>query len=134
MALRILPSLPPGYLSPLAMRGLVPSKYPLLPLHGATCWLLVFCMFLVNFMCEMSACNVRGTNNMKQRASVHVWGNFYVDIFSRVPQEWTWVSTQPRGSLSQHPSKRVGILVWHIFDRSGCLDLDFHNTHGPPSP
>ena len=67
MALRILPSLLPGYVSPVAMRDRVGSGYPSLPLHGATCWLGVSFMFLTNVLGYIFACNERETNNMKKR-------------------------------------------------------------------
>ena len=72
MALWILPCLPPGYLSPVAMRARVGSGYPPLPLHGAACWLGFLFMSLVHFSGDISACNQRATNNMKKRASVHM--------------------------------------------------------------
>ena len=57
IALRILQSPPPGYLSPVAMCAQVGSEYPSLPFHGATCWLGVLFMFLMNFMEDIPACN-----------------------------------------------------------------------------
>ena len=72
MASRILQSLPPGYVSPVAMRARVGSEYPSLPLHGATCWLGVLFMYLMNVMGDVPACNESATNNMKKRASVHM--------------------------------------------------------------
>ena len=48
------------------------SEYPWLPLHGATCWLGVFLMLLMNFVGAISACNVRSTKNMTKKVSVHV--------------------------------------------------------------
>ena len=56
MALRMAP---PGYLSPVAMRARVGSGYPALPLHGATCWLGIFFMFLTGVTGEYSICSVR---------------------------------------------------------------------------
>ena len=72
MALRILPSPPPGYVSPVAMCARVRSEYPSLPLHGAKCWLGVLFMFLMNVLGDIPAYNERATNNMKKRASVHM--------------------------------------------------------------
>ena len=72
MALRILQSPPPGYVSPVAMCARVESQYPSLPLHGAICWLGVLFMLLMNVMGDIPACNERATNNMKKRASVHM--------------------------------------------------------------
>ena len=53
MGVRSLPSPPPGYLSPVAMCARVGSEHPVLPLHGATCWLGIFFTFLVNVTCNM---------------------------------------------------------------------------------
>ena len=72
MALWILHSPPPGYLSPVAMRARVGSGYPPLPLHGAACWLGVLFMSLASVTGDISACNERATNNMKKRASVNM--------------------------------------------------------------
>ena len=72
MALLILQSLPPGYVSLVAMHARVGSEYPSLPLHGPTCWLGVLFMFLMNVMGDIPACNERATNNMKKWASVHM--------------------------------------------------------------
>ena len=72
MALRILPFLPPGYVSLVAMRARVGSEYPSLPLRGATCWLGMLFRFLMSFTGDISACRENGTNNMKKRTSVHV--------------------------------------------------------------
>ena len=109
MALRILPSLPPGYLSPVAMRAPVVNEYVLLPLHGGTCWLGVFFMSFLNFTGPIAACNLTNTNNMKQRVTVHVRvcvfsETIYMLIFS--PGFCTsglGFSHHPRGPLSQHP-------------------------------
>ena len=72
MALRILQSPPPGYLSPVAMRARVGSGYPSLPLHEVTCWLGILFRSLANVTGDIPAYNERATNNMKQRASVHM--------------------------------------------------------------
>ena len=103
--LPILPCLPPGYLSSVAMRARVGSEYPLLPVHGVTCWPGVFFMSLVNVMGDVSPCNMRGTNNMRQRASVqvrvciYVSEDIYVDLFCRVSQQWTTASHNTRAVL-----------------------------------
>ena len=72
MALRILQSLPPGYVFPVAMRARVGSGHPPLPLHGATCWLGILFMSLASVTGDIPACNERATNNMTKRASVHM--------------------------------------------------------------
>ena len=72
MALRILHSLPPGYVSPVATRARVGSGYPSLPLHGVTCWRGILFMSLANVTGDIPACNETATNNMKKRASVHM--------------------------------------------------------------
>ena len=59
MVLRMLPYLPPGYVSGVAMRVWVGSEYPTLPLHGATCWLGIVFMFLTNVTGDIPACNER---------------------------------------------------------------------------
>ena len=72
VALRIMQSPPPGYLSPVAMRARVRSEYPVLPLHGDTFLLGMWFMFLVNITWDVPACSECDTNNMKKRAIVHV--------------------------------------------------------------
>ena len=72
MALRILQSPPPGYVSPVATRARVGSGHPSLPLHGVTCWLGSLFMAMGNVTGDIPACNERATNNMKKRASVHM--------------------------------------------------------------
>ena len=67
MALRILQFPPPKYLSPVTMSARLWSGYPPLPLHGATCWLGVLFMFLMNVMGDLPAWNKTATNNMKKR-------------------------------------------------------------------
>ena len=67
MALRILPSLPPGYVSPVAMGAQVGSEYPTLPLHGATYWLGILCLFFTNVTGDIPACNKRETPKMNKR-------------------------------------------------------------------
>ena len=94
------PSRLPGYLSPVAMRAPVGSEYPSVPLHGATCWLGVLLMFLLNFVGDISACNVRKTNNRKEGASVPVH---------------TFMG---------------GYICWYFLYSSPRVDLGFHNTRG----
>ena len=119
MALRILPSPPPGYLSPVAMRARVGWGYPVLPLHGATCLLGILSMSSLNFMKDISACNARKKDNMTRGASVHmracIYERIYMLIFSlEFPTSEMGFPQHPRGSLSQHPTQWVGIWAWRI--------------------
>ena len=72
MALRILQSPRPWYLSPVAMCVRVGSGYPPLPLHQAKCWLGILFMSFANVTGDIPACNERERNKMKKRASVHM--------------------------------------------------------------
>ena len=78
MVLQILHSQLPGCLPRVRMRARAGSEYPWLPLPGATCWLGVFLMLLMNLVEALSACNESGTNNMTKRASVHVLVRIYM--------------------------------------------------------
>ena len=40
-------------------------------------------------------------------------------------------SQHPRGSLSQHPTKTGWDMGVVYFGRGPCVDLEFHNIHGP---
>ena len=66
MPLQFFSSLPPWYLSPVAMCAPGRSEYPVFPLHGATCWLGVLIISLLNVMWDISACSEMGTNNMNR--------------------------------------------------------------------
>ena len=72
MALRILPSQPHGYVSPVATRAQVGSQYPSLAQHGAACWLGIFFILLRSVTGDFLACNERKPTNMKKKASVHM--------------------------------------------------------------
>ena len=108
-----------------------------MPLYGATCWLGVFFMFLANFMRDIPACNLRGTSNMRQRASIHMgvcaymYDTIYMLIFSLdCPTSGHEFPQYPRGLVSQHAAKRVETGAWHISNRGPCVELNSHNTHG----
>ena len=55
----------------------------------------------------------------------------YINVFSRVPHEWTWISTTPEGSSIPTPNQTgwdMGVAFFFI-ETHTCVDLDFHNTH-----
>ena len=58
----------------------------------------------------------------------------YVDIFSRVPHEWAWISPTLEGSSIPTPNQTGWDIGVACFYGGPCVDLGFHNTHGPPSP
>ena len=58
----------------------------------------------------------------------------YVDIFCRVTREWAWISTTPEGSSIPTPNQTGWDMGVACFCGGPCVDLGFHNTHGPPSP
>ena len=70
--MRILPSLPPGYVPPVTMHARVGTGYPSLPLHEATCWLVILLMFLTNVNQGYSCLQREGNKKHEERASVHV--------------------------------------------------------------
>ena len=65
---------------------------------------------------------------------VFVWESIYGYIFSRVPQEWTWITTTPEGSFLP-TANQTGWDMGVAFSIGGpCVVLDFRNTHQPLSP
>ena len=114
MALRMAP---PGYLSPVAMRARVGSGYPPLPLHGAACWLGVLFMSLMNFAGEFLPAT-RGNKQYDEKgeyAHAYVYERICILMFSlEFPTSGLGFPQHPRGPLSQHPTKRVGIWAWHF--------------------
>ena len=53
----------------------------------------------------------------------------YINVFSRVPHEWTWISTTPEGSSIPTPNQTGWDMGVAFFFIDPCVDLDFHNTH-----
>ena len=54
--------------------------------------------------------------------------NTYLDIFSRVPPEWTWISTTTEGCSIPTPNQTGWDMGVAYFFRDPCVDLGFHNT------
>ena len=140
MALQILPSLLRGYVlsvSPVGTRARLGSRYPSLQLHGVTCWLGILFMCLRNVNGDIPACNKSERNNMKKRrvcTFIFFWEDIYVNIFSTVSHERTWVSTTHRGVLYPNTQPNGSDMGVTYFCRGPCVDLGFHNTHEPLSP
>ena len=116
MALRILPSPPPGYSFRVTPSAQVGSEYPSLPLHRATFWLGVLFRFLLNFTGDMSACSEKGRNNMNKGrvytcVCAYIYERISMLIFSLDPP-----TTGP--GFPQHlrvsVSKRLRIWALHI--------------------
>ena len=133
MALRMAP---PGYLSPVAMRARVGSEYPVLPLHGAACWLGMFSLVVVEFHGCYSRLQREGTNKGNNEASLHmhiIMREYVVDIFSRAPHEWTWISTTPEGSSIPTPNQTgwdMGVAFLFVETRAWAW---ISTTHTSPS-
>ena len=145
MALRILQSPAPGYLSPVAMRARDGSGYPPLPLHGATCWLCVSFISLANVTGDIPAFNERATNNEEKGDCAHayIYERTYMLIFSlEFPTSGLGFQQHPRGPLSEPPTKRVGIWAWYVFVEARAwtlvstthTDLSLRDTPKPGVP
>ena len=65
---------------------------------------------------------------------VYVCESMYGYIFSRVPHEWTWISTTPEGSSFPTANQTGWDRDVAFCIRGLCVDLGFHNTHEPLSP
>ena len=138
MALRILQSLPPGYVSQVAIRARVGSGHPSLPLHGVTWWLGIFFHVLGECHGGYSCLQREGNKQHEEKrecAHAYIYERLYMLMFSlEFPRSGLGLPQHPRGPLSQQPTKRMGIWAWHIFFRGRCVYLGFYNTHRPLSP
>ena len=126
------PSLPPGYLSLVAMRARVGSGYPPLPLHGAACWLGVLFMSWMNFAGEFLPAT-RGNKQYDEkgeRAHAYVNERICILMFSLQLPRVDFDFHNTRGVLDPNTQQNgLGYGRGIFLYRDPCVDLDFHNTH-----
>ena len=102
-------------------------------------------MFLLNFVGDISACNVRNKQYEEkgESARAYIYERIYMLICTlEFPSSGLGVVQHPEGPLSQHPTKQIGIWTWQTLVESRVwtwistihADLCLRDTPEPAVP